>query len=375
MLYGNLFFLIFLPISFFACSSSIVRDNVKTNGYLENKSDAQSADLDSNVSNSLSLGKKINISEPRLLNVKTFGAKGDGITDDSLALQNAFNYSRSNGGKVYIPEGKYLHSKHLVINGSYIYGDGSSSLLLATNPDDSTIVLTGQNSSLDNVSLASTNAAFRKQGYLGTSVYVHQANEFLVSKVLINKSQGAGIMIRSSSNGKIEGNRVLNTYADAIHITAASHDVIVSKNFVDNAGDDCIAVVSYEKSDDWTTDIQISNNTVQNSKARGISVLGGMRILINNNLVKNFNSSGIYAVSEYGRWKTRRNENITIRSNTVENSGRVERGNHPSIFVGGLKDDSNNFLLEKNIVKNPVGRSFRTQGSVKNLRLQENTGF
>lgn len=42
-------------------------------------------------------------------NVKTFGAKGDGVTDDAPALRNAVNYLASKGGgKLLIPEGNYL---------------------------------------------------------------------------------------------------------------------------------------------------------------------------------------------------------------------------------------------------------------------------
>jgi hypothetical protein len=43
------------------------------------------------------------------VNVKSFGAKGDGITDDTVAVQAAFNYARDNGSvKLYFPEGTYI---------------------------------------------------------------------------------------------------------------------------------------------------------------------------------------------------------------------------------------------------------------------------
>jgi len=41
------------------------------------------------------------------INVKSFGAKGDGISDDTLAIQNAIN-SLPNGGKILIPDGTYI---------------------------------------------------------------------------------------------------------------------------------------------------------------------------------------------------------------------------------------------------------------------------
>lgn len=47
-------------------------------------------------------------------NVKSLGAKGDGVTDDTLAIKNAIDYVDSiGGGTVYLPKGVYRFSKHL----------------------------------------------------------------------------------------------------------------------------------------------------------------------------------------------------------------------------------------------------------------------
>lgn len=42
------------------------------------------------------------------INVKQFGAKGDGIKNDTDAIQEAINYAESIKGKLYIPDGTYI---------------------------------------------------------------------------------------------------------------------------------------------------------------------------------------------------------------------------------------------------------------------------
>lgn len=70
-----------------------------------------------------------------VVNVKSFGAKGDGITDDTVAIQNAVNHLAENGGgTIKIPSGEYLVSEKITLNGSNITftGDGYSSHVKST---------------------------------------------------------------------------------------------------------------------------------------------------------------------------------------------------------------------------------------------------
>jgi hypothetical protein len=50
------------------------------------------------------------------LDVRAFGAKGDGATDDTAAFQTALDSAyQSGGGSVFVPPGRYLVASHLVV--------------------------------------------------------------------------------------------------------------------------------------------------------------------------------------------------------------------------------------------------------------------
>ena len=63
-----------------------------------------------------------------VVNIKDFGAKGDGITDDTLAIQAALDYSNGNIS-IYIPSGTFLITKIDLPTGTVLFGDGQSSIL------------------------------------------------------------------------------------------------------------------------------------------------------------------------------------------------------------------------------------------------------
>lgn len=80
------------------------------------------------------------------LNVLDYGAIGNGIADDTAALQLAVNAAMSQNKRLYIPKGEYLVSGTITVtNGSgaglFMYGDTTSNFLVF--PSGSTIKYTG----------------------------------------------------------------------------------------------------------------------------------------------------------------------------------------------------------------------------------------
>lgn len=72
-----------------------------------------------------------------IINVKDFGATGDGTTDDTAAIQDAINSVELSGGTIYLPKGIYKISDTLeLLNGVTLLGDGEESTFInMTNGD------------------------------------------------------------------------------------------------------------------------------------------------------------------------------------------------------------------------------------------------
>lgn len=73
---------------------------------------------------------KQNSSEDKSLsvNVKDFGAMGDGKTDDSKAIQTAINYAHTKGYDVFIPKTQYSYNLHNILllkEGVSLYSNGA----------------------------------------------------------------------------------------------------------------------------------------------------------------------------------------------------------------------------------------------------------
>lgn len=64
----------------------------------------------------------LNVLKEQSINVKNFGARGDGVADDTIAIQNAINYATTNGRCIYLPSGTYLITSTIDIKGCTIIG-------------------------------------------------------------------------------------------------------------------------------------------------------------------------------------------------------------------------------------------------------------
>lgn len=83
--------------------------------------------------------------DSRGINVKSFGAKGDGVTDDTLAIKRAISESELSFKKVFFPTGVYKISSTLYINSTSLEGIAKSSFGTNIGKNSTTKILCSTN--------------------------------------------------------------------------------------------------------------------------------------------------------------------------------------------------------------------------------------
>jgi hypothetical protein len=277
-------------------------------------------------------------------NPHSYGAVGNGTTDDTSAILKtiAAAHAAGTGSVVAFSAGTYLYSKTLSVDSLAVTGAGiGATTLLAADPANSSLMLTGTNPSVAGLTITTrTPATQRNTKPAATGIHVFKATGFTIDNVRIARIASAGILVRQSAGAsggyaEIQNCEVSNTLADGIHLTLLSHSVEVHHNTVQNTGDDLIAVVSY-RSDGGTCDnINIHDNQVHDqTNGRGISVVGGSNVVIQANTIARSSGAGIYLVSE-SSYDTYGDTNIQVLHNILSALPVTESLGHGAIMLLG----------------------------------------
>ncbi|NQU36046.1 MAG: right-handed parallel beta-helix repeat-containing protein [Actinobacteria bacterium] len=245
-----------------------------------------------------------------------FGAIGDGVADDTAAVQNAFD-SLETGDTLTIPAGKtYRHTAVLKLStpGVTITGSGT---LLATAEATSAVHLAADNITLDGVTLTMGSTTKRWVAFEQMKLRIGRYDGIVVQNVTVDGSAAAGIYVGGASNFTLSDVLVRNTNADGIHMTTGAHDGVVRNARVVNPGDDGVAVVSYRNDGELVRNITVESPRVEGQRwGRGFSVVGGDSITFNNVYARDTAGAGIYLAAE-SEFNTYGVSNILIDGGTL----------------------------------------------------------
>lgn len=140
-------------------------------------------DTDGNNYNILVNSKKTNDLLP-FISVKSYGAKGDGVTDDTNAIKSALNdLVPAVGGTIYFPTGTYIISETILIGGNVtIYGDGVfNSLIKLADNSNCNIISNDENTIMYYIKIHDI-------GLDGNAKIIHQVQVYCYIMLVILKS-------------------------------------------------------------------------------------------------------------------------------------------------------------------------------------------
>jgi len=196
--------------------------------------------------------------EDGTVNIKDFGAVGDGSTDDTAAIQDALT---SAPGMVIIPEGTFIVSSVLVVPEKVeVVGFGRKSILQATSGiasvggdnEKQMVHLDGDRAGIRSVSFdgqfedaggvsigENTNHCFVTDCFITSclkqGVLAAFCDDYIVSRNIIEKCQH-GVQNFRSSRGVINDNNI--RYMDGAAIWAADgQNLVISGNYAQDCGD------------------------------------------------------------------------------------------------------------------------------------------
>lgn len=288
-----------------------------------------------------------------VLNVRDLGAAGDGVSDDTSALQAALDALRP-GQWLVFPPGVYRHAASLRVTQADVVIDGRGATLHAVNAEDQALliqasgvrlqgfVMTAVTTSRLATARQSRIAVWRDEPGLAPLERIEIIDNRIVESgeagtPLANSASSAGIFVHNAFDFLIAGNTVRRSLADGIHITGGSRRGQVVFNTIRETGDDMISVVSYMNEVDpaaspaqtaaafsslrdanLVQDILIAGNDVSGQYwGRGITVVGGEQIsVLRNTIDATTHGAAVYLAREqgYGSFGVR---NVQVEGNVI----------------------------------------------------------
>lgn len=208
-----------------------------------------------------------------VINVKDFGAKGDGITDDTTAIQNAIN-SLNAGCTLFIPTGVYLVNDIITVNKQNIKITGNKAILKANSNKNVLFQIVGQNISIDGMIFDGSNNVYVGIAVLANSKFITIRNaeiKNIYSTMYNTNIPTAGI--------RIYGNCSNITITDCyIHDVTAEPNSIVGDVAGTSRG--ILILPNTTAGEDVTTNVIISGCVIENiytsEDADGIGVLNSI---------------------------------------------------------------------------------------------------
>ncbi|MFM0070218.1 right-handed parallel beta-helix repeat-containing protein [Paraburkholderia sediminicola] len=307
----------------------------------------------------------------------TIHPSSDG-SDQADIIQTALDALRD-GQRLVIAPGTYVVSHSLVVKAPSVVVSGYGATLVATHPNDQSLVVNGTNATVAGLTLRGTGS--KRLETESSAKIVVRGTGIQILDIRIEGGASAGIFVSGATNVALAGNWVSATLADGIHITGGSQNVLVSGNTVIGTGDDMIAIVSYQQDGAISRNILVTGNRVSgNYWGRGLSVVGGSSVTLSDNTVQGVQKAAGILVAQEDGYRTYNATNVVIHNNIVsdvENSTNPDNkrpaAQHAGIDINTGAGSVSRVLITDNKVLRANYGGFRALGNVCQYRITNST--
>lgn len=302
-------------------------------------------DTDGNNYNILVNSNKTNDLLP-FISVKSYGAKGDGVTDDTNAIKSALNdLVPAVGGTIYFPTGTYIISETILIGGNVtIYGDGVfNSLIKLADNSNCNIISNDEN----------------------TIMYYITIHDIGLDGNAKNNTSGSGILLHNVSDSQIYNVRIANFKDDAIHFTANKYSLapMIYNCFIRGAND--YTTGSGIFCDGAVTDLYVNNVDIGWCGTAGINLAASNGSSIINAMcwqcgvgLKFYSCQRLRVVNclaDYSKtwgWTLQKCYLFTISNSHSKDSSQISTSFYPEFYI-----EDSTFILVDNCVAISNGKS------------------
>ncbi|MGE8483463.1 MAG: M10 family metallopeptidase C-terminal domain-containing protein [Pseudomonas sp.] len=338
-----------------------------------------------------------------IFNVQNFGAKGDGITDDTAAIQRAIDAAAAaGGGQVYVPTGTYIVSGGvepsdgclMLKSNVYLYGDGMgattvkvadgsdtkitgvirsaygeethdfgvSNLTIDGNRDNTTGKIDGWfNGYIPGQAGYDSNVTLDSVEIKDCSGYGFDPHEQTINMVIKNSvSHGNGLdgfVADFLSNSTFENNVAYDNDRHGFNVVTSTHDFTLTNNIAYNNGGNGIVVQRGSENIPSPSNITITGGEVYGNGAEGVLIKMSSEVTVSGVDIHDNTSAGVRI---YGSNHVELIDN-TLHSNSLGNPVPeiIIQSYNDTLGVSGKYYNGSDNIIQSNII---TGSNLSTYG-------------
>lgn len=298
-------------------------------------------------------------SQLRIYNVADFGAIGDGVTDDTNAIQAALNYISNNGGGIlrFIPGRTYLVSRQTngtaitLRSGIYIDGNGATIKLA---PHNSLLARLLEGVNIQNLIISGITLDYDKTtkpvGEQQYCMLLNGCTNILLYNITAQNSRGDGLLFLNSQRVIISDSKFLNNDRNGITVYdniqnatisqctfdgnsaqaidfepdggASITDVVIEGCYINHPNGLALSISGHEVGGIYPAKrVRCINNTI----IGGVFLIHTEQCIVSNNIIVGANNTNYYT-STGVIYAQRRNVDLVISDNIILSNANSQRG-------------------------------------------------